>query len=146
MIAINNSGGGDKDRPNDVQPAVNPEISNGGYIGGLPSLTDLRVRSNANRLTKMVEAGEIAAEALATIVKKAKKRMTETCTDRDFAALSKLVVAIAQAPDKQGDTHNHLHMHQGDSIQIVHVDDWYGSKAANLAAPDGSSTPDSPCG
>lgn len=39
--------------------------------------------------------------------------------------------------------HKHVHLH---GIEIKHVDDWYGSQAANLAAPDGSSATDPPRG
>jgi hypothetical protein len=58
--------------------------------------------------------------------------------------MEKVNVAVDRnriAEEKTTD-HKHLHLHQGNSVQIVHVDDWYGSKAANLAAPDDPPTTD----
>lgn len=43
------------------------------------------------------------------------------------------------ASDKQPANHNHLHLHAPQQVQVIYVDDWYGSKAASLAATNGAS-------
>lgn len=139
MIAFSNESNGDGDENLALSAAEN----NGGHIGGrddLPALTNLRVRSDARRLTKMVEAGEVAADKLPDLIAKATDRINSTkATARDIAALGALILAIAKAPDNQTTEHKHLHLHGEGGINVNYSDDWYGSKAANLAATDAAS-------
>lgn len=138
MIAANN-GGSDEEKSDGESDKKPPEI-NGGHMGGAQpnlALNDLRCRADANRLAKLVAAGEVAAEHLKALAEKVAKRIARKCTDRDLAALGKLQLAIATAADKQGTTINNFN--GPTQLQVVYSDDWYGSKAANLAATDAAS-------
>jgi hypothetical protein len=140
MIAANNDNGAEDDR----EIVVPSPVSTGGQMGGCApniELNDRRVQSEAKRLLGMVEAGAVASDDLKRLAEKIKKRTSrndERCSNRDLAALGKLQLAIAQAADAKAGTT--ININGPSQIQVVFVDDWYGSKAANLAATNAAST------
>lgn len=137
MIAAANGNGGEDDR----EFAVSPPATNGGQMGGIApnvELNDLRVRDNARRLSKLIEAGAIAAEGLIALAQKIEKRIRRKCTDRDLAALGKLQLQISQAADAKGAATTNININAPQQVQVIYVDDWYGSKAASIAATNGA--------
>ncbi len=113
MIAANGGHNGDEEGRESFVPAPS---GNGGLYGGHApnvAMNDLRVRDNARRVGKLVDAGLVAAEDLAATAKKIQERISGDCSDRDLVALGTLQLKIAQAPDTQPVPQQHLHLHGG---------------------------------
>lgn len=136
MIAANN---GHDDGESGRDSAVPMPHSNGGNMGGNApnvALNDRRVRAEARRLTALAEAGQLAAEKLPALVNRIEQLLKDkSLSARDVAALGGLQTAIASAASK-GDTVNNFN--GPTQINVTFVDDWYGSKAANTSAANGT--------
>lgn len=137
MIAANNDGNGRDKKP---APTTPTSVTHGGEWGGY--FNARHYRRQARQIRSLVKAGALAADDMKAIVADAKE-LAAVCKEhgdvRGWVALSGLVFEIAKCGVQQAEQHQHLHLHQGDqNMQVVFVDDWYGSKAANTTAANGT--------
>jgi|TARA_R110000868_G_scaffold384551_1_gene652063 hypothetical protein len=143
IAAANGNGGCDDESGRD--PIVPPAECVGGQLGGRApniELNDRRVQLEAKRILGLVEAGAIASDDLKRLAEKIKLRTSKNegrCSNRDLAALAKLQIAIATAGNDKAATTTNININAPQQVQVIYVDDWYGSKAASLAAAHGAS-------
>jgi ribosomal protein S16 len=141
IAAANGSGGCDDESGRD--PIAKPADSMGGQLGGRApniELNDRRVQLEAKRILGLIEAGAIASDDLKRLAEKIKARTSKNegrCSNRDLAALAKLQIAIATAANDKAAAITNININAPQQVQVIYVDDWYGSKAASIAATNG---------
>lgn len=106
--------GGDRRKPTagpDTPEVPPPSVR----YAELPTLADGRIRSNAIRLTKLAEAGSLAADSLLKVQDWIKKILNgkKRPSLRELDRIGRLQAIIATLPDKEQTPQQHLHLHGG---------------------------------
>lgn len=143
MIAANNCPSDEE--PDDGKRAGQNDMTraeNGGeYVGPerseIAGQRDVAIMARAIReeWPMTAEQKRCVVERLMEVVQKSNKARDVTRAAVALGMLDKANIAASGASK-----HNHLHLHGPQQIEVVHVDDWYGSKAANSAAADAASS------